>query len=155
MHPQFAEMVDSLHPSFERMMAMVPVTAMPPPLDTPKRGVYLFSEDDKHMYVGRSNRIRERYFLHCRPGSKHNQASFAFKLAREATGKVEATYRKGLGRNDMILEEPFRLEFEKAKARIRGMSYRYVEEENQTRQALLEIYASVLLATPYNDFSTH
>jgi hypothetical protein len=45
--------------------------------------------------------------------------------------------------------------FTEAKARIREMDYRYVEETDQTRQALLEIYASVALKTPYNDFNTH
>jgi len=29
------------------------------------------------------------------------------------------------------------------------------EEVDQTRQALLEIYCAVVLATPYNDFATH
>lgn len=45
--------------------------------------------------------------------------------------------------------------FTSAKARIRSMRYRYVEETDQTRQALLEIYCSVVLGTPYNDFNTH
>jgi hypothetical protein len=35
------------------------------------------------------------------------------------------------------------------------MEYRYVEEANQNRQALLEIYCAVVLNTPYNDFGTH
>jgi hypothetical protein len=35
------------------------------------------------------------------------------------------------------------------------MDYRYVAEHDQTCQALLEIYCSVALATPFNDFGTH
>jgi hypothetical protein len=35
------------------------------------------------------------------------------------------------------------------------MELRFVEESNQRRQALLEIYAAVVLETPYNDFQTH
>jgi hypothetical protein len=42
-----------------------------------------------------------------------------------------------------------------ANARIRAMEYRYVEETDQNRQALLEIYCAVVLGTPYNDFGTH
>jgi hypothetical protein len=38
---------------------------------------------------------------------------------------------------------------EEAKARIRAMEYRYVEERKQNRQALLEIYCAVVLGTPY------
>lgn len=45
--------------------------------------------------------------------------------------------------------------FRSAKARIRAMDYRFVEETDQTRQALLEIYCAVVLGTPYNDFNTH
>ena len=35
------------------------------------------------------------------------------------------------------------------------MELRYVEETDPLRQALLEIYASIVHATPYNDFNTH
>ena len=35
------------------------------------------------------------------------------------------------------------------------MHYRYVQEDDQNRQALLEIYAAVALETKYNDFGTH
>ena len=35
------------------------------------------------------------------------------------------------------------------------MEYRYVEEADQNRHALLEIYCAVVLATPYNHFGTH
>jgi len=49
----------------------------------------------------------------------------------------------------------FRDAFAEAKARIRRMEYRFVEERDQNCQALLEIYCSVVLGTPYNDFKTH
>jgi hypothetical protein len=45
--------------------------------------------------------------------------------------------------------------FQQAKARVRDMDLRFVEEADPTRQALLEIYASVVLRTKYNDFDTH
>jgi hypothetical protein len=154
-HPRFAAVVETLHPSYERLMAMEPVVASPPPLTTPVSGVYLFSEGEKHLYVGRSNRIRKRYFLHCRPGSQQNQASFAFKLAREATDRLKASYQKDGGRRALMLDETFATAFDAAKVRIRQMSYRYVEETDQTRQALLEVYVSIALNTPYNDFNTH
>ena len=32
---------------------------------------------------------------------------------------------------------------------------RYVRQEDPLRQALLEIYAAIILETPYNDFNTH
>jgi hypothetical protein len=45
--------------------------------------------------------------------------------------------------------------FSRAKDRIRRMDYRYVEETDQNRQSLLEIYCAIVLETPYNDFGTH
>ncbi len=44
---------------------------------------------------------------------------------------------------------------ELVRGRIRAMEYRYVEDKDQNRQALLEIYWPVVLGTPYNDFGTH
>ena len=42
-----------------------------------------------------------------------------------------------------------------AKLKMREMNYRYVEEQDQVKQALLEIYCAVVLKTPFNDFGTH
>lgn len=155
MHPKFAEVVESLHPSFERLMAMEPLRGVPPSrVSTPRSGVYLFSEGDRHLYVGRSNRIAFRYSLHCGPSAKHNQASFAWKLMAEAVGH-RATYRQGEGRADVILRPAYADAFTLAKARIRGMDFRFVEEVDQMRQALLEAYVCIALGTPYNDFNTH
>jgi predicted GIY-YIG superfamily endonuclease len=155
MHAIFSEMVETLHPSFERLMAMEPHAGLPPPTKIPVSGVYLFSEGDDPLYVGRSNRLRKRYFLHTRPGSQHNQASFAFRIAAKILELPPATYMKAGGRKEIAVTESFIREFSAAKARIRQMNYRYVEETDQTRQALLEIYVAVALGTPYNDFNTH
>jgi hypothetical protein len=136
-------------------MAMEPLRGeAPSKAATPKSGIYLFSEGNRHLYVGRSNRIAERYRLHCGPSAKENQASFAWKLTAEVMGH-KATYRKGEGRKDKILIPEFANTFRLAKERIRAMDYRFVEEADQTRQALLEAYVCIALGTPYNDFDTH
>jgi hypothetical protein len=54
-----------------------------------------------------------------------------------------------------MLDPVFAAAFAAARERIRGLEYRYVEEADQNRQALLEIYCAVVLATPSNDFGTH
>ncbi|MCQ8870366.1 hypothetical protein NP945_00830 [Mesorhizobium sp. LMG17149] len=155
MDERFRQMAESLHPSFERLMAMGPLRGSAPSrATTPKSGIYLFSEGSKHLYVGRSNRIAERYRLHCGPSAKENQASFAWKLTAEVM-EHKATYRKGEGRKDKILIPEFADAFRLAKERIRAMEYRFVEEADQTRQALLEAYVCIALGTPYNDFDTH
>jgi hypothetical protein len=154
--PKFIALVDQLAPKLECLLAMPPLSNGGLARDMPVSGVYLFTERGKHLYVGRSNDLRGRYGRHCRPGATHRQAAFAFQLAREKTGRTVTTYRSGEGsRNGLILIPEFIEAFTAAKARIRAMDYRFVEERDQNRQALLEIYCAVVLGTPYNDFGTH
>jgi len=155
MNPHFAEVIKILDPSFRRLLAMEPVTPVSLPKDMPKEGIYLFSEDRKHLYVGRSRNIRGRIARHSRPGATHRMAAFAFRLARETTGHLDASYKTEGSRSELIQYPDFHTAFDKAKTRIREMDVRFVEEVNPVRQALLEIYVAVSLHTPYNDFRTH
>jgi hypothetical protein len=54
-----------------------------------------------------------------------------------------------------MLNSEFVVAFKTAKARIREMDFRYVEETDQNAQALLEIYCTLVLNARYNDFDTH
>lgn len=156
MDTRFAALINNLHPLFERLLATPPVTEGGLPPDMPQGGVYLFSEGPRHLYAGRSNRMRKRYGEHSRPGSQHNQAVFAFRLAREGTGLSIPAYRPGEGsRTGLIGQAGFSEAFTLAKVRVRRMDYRWVEERDQTRQALLELYCAIALGCPYNDFNTH
>lgn len=155
MDEQFRIHVEALHPSFERLLAMTPVSICAVPISAPQRGVYLITEAGVDLYVGRSNSIRERLANHCRPSSPPGSVAFAFKLAREAAGRQAAAYA-GEGTRAWLMDQPaFAQMFIESKARIRAMDVRYVEETDSTRQALLEMYVAVALATPYNDFDTH
>ena len=114
------------------------------------------SEGGRHLYVGRSNNIRRRIGRHRRPSATHRMAAFAFRLAREATGNIRASYKKGdASRLGLMQNSEFTGAFDSAKARIRAMSLRFVEEVDPVRQTLLESYIAVVLNTPYNDFDTH
>jgi len=156
MHRKFSEVIESLHTSYERLIALAPSSEGKLPRNMPLSGVYLFSENGKPLYVGRSRNMRRRYGLHTRPSAQHNQASFAFLLARESLGMTCASYKPGkTSRVGLSENSDFVREFKQAKSRIRSMDYRFVEETEATRQALLEIYCSVSLGTPYNDFCTH
>jgi len=115
----------------------------------------LFSESSKYFYVGRSNRLRSRIRRHGVAASKHNVASFAFLMARKETGRLVASYRTEGSRAHLVTDPGFLKAFTEAKARIRGMSVRFVEEQDHLRQALLEMYVHVVLGTPFNDFATH
>jgi hypothetical protein len=154
---KFSVFVEQLHPAFERLVAMRPISNGSFGAAVRHRGVYLFSEPQRgHLYVGRSNDIRGRYGRHCNPGATHRMAAFAFRLAREGTGRVKASYKAGPdSRSGLIANPEFRAAFDSAKARIRSMEFRFVEEADPIKQCLLDIYAAVVLQTPYNDFDNH
>jgi predicted GIY-YIG superfamily endonuclease len=142
---RFIPYLESLHSKFESLLSMQPVTPLTLPKIMCKQGVYLLSEGDSHLYVGRSNGIKKRIGRHCRPGATHRMAAFAFRLAREVAGSRAA----------LMEDVKFLQAFNEAKARIRNMNVRFVEETDPIKQALLEIYVSVVLQTPYNDFDNH
>ena len=155
MNEIFKQYIESLEPLFQRLIQMTPVTVANLPMDIPKAGIYLFSEDGKHLYVGRTNTIRKRLQNHCRPSSGHNSATFAFRLAREITGQTVATYTERGSRSELENDPVFGPVFIEQKERVRNMDVRFVSEPHPMRQALLEMYASVSLQTPYNDFDNH
>ena len=89
------------------------------PKDASSKGVYLFSEDGQHLYVGRTNHLRNRMRQHSIPGAQHNQAVFAFRLARQQTGHMFAAYSSEGGRVALSKDPAFAAAFLAAKARIR------------------------------------
>jgi predicted GIY-YIG superfamily endonuclease len=153
-HP-FERIIESLEPSLERLLAMEPVRIGSIPRDFPVSGVYLLSEGPKHLYVGRSRNIRRRLAHHSRPGATYRMAALAFRIAREETGCVRPAYRETRSRKDLMRDPQFAAAFQAAKARIRAMDVRAVQEPNPAKQAVLEVYVAVELRTPYNDWDTH
>jgi hypothetical protein len=155
MHGLFKAHLRDLEPKRQLLLAMQPVTRDTLPRRMPLKGIYLFSEGERHLYVGRSNGLRKRIGRHCRLSAKHNMASFAFLLARESANLGAATYRKGQGRKELLEQEHAQQAFLAAKSRIRSMDVRFVEEKDPIRQTLLELYVSLVHQTPYNYFDTH
>jgi hypothetical protein len=154
MDPRFAGLVETLAPKLEQLLAMTPLRYGQLPMNMPEKGVYLFSQGRKHLYIGRSNVLRKRYYRQFR---SHRGAALAFLMARKETGRLSPSYRKGHEgtRDGLMKDKAFSAAFVAAKLRMRDMDYRYVEEKDQVRQALLEIYCAVVLKTPFNDFGTH
>lgn len=155
MNEIFKNLVDALDPVFRRLMTMGPVKIQDLPDDVPKAGVYFFSEKGTSLYVGRSNRIKTRLQEHSRDSSTHNLAPFAFRIAREETGKSKASYVSNGSRNALEQDPVFNEVFLRAKRRVRAMDVRFVEEKDPLRQCLLEIYVAVATGAKYNDFDTH
>jgi predicted GIY-YIG superfamily endonuclease len=151
----FRQYLETLHASLERLVAMKPKSVDALPRTLPLACVYLFSEGGRHLYVGRTRNLRQRLRNHCGNASEHNQAAFAFKLAREFTGRTRVDYSKQNSRKELLAVPSFAAAFSNAKIRIRRMELRFIEEKDPLRQALLEIYASFVLKTAHNDFDTH
>jgi hypothetical protein len=153
--PEFLECLFSVHQKYLQLVNMDPVDRSSIPRDRKVSGVYLFSEGDVNFYVGRTTNLRQRLANHCGVSSAHNQAVFAFKLARHVTDNRTASYT-GAGTRVKLLEDPaFAQAFVDSKTRVRNMKLRYVEEPDSLRQTLLEIYTASLLKTDFNDFDNH
>ena len=158
MNPKFANLVDQLEPALQRLLSMQPCRPLELPDNIPAAGVYVLSDASGPLYVGRTNKMRKRLGNHCRVGATGRMAAFAFRLAREATGHTKPAYgaKGSKGTREYLMRDPiFVRAFEDAKARIRSMDVRFVEEANPVRQCLLEVYVHVALATPHNDFDNH
>ena len=53
MNPRFSEVTKNLDFLYKQLLAMPSVTASSLPKTMPKKGIYLFSENGKYLYVGR------------------------------------------------------------------------------------------------------
>jgi hypothetical protein len=152
MDPSFAALTDRLEAKYQALTEMTPSIAERVPSDTPKGGVYLFSENGVPLYAGRTKRkISLRIRGHF---STAKDCPFAWLMSREST-KRKATYRKAGSRAELLADPEFLGHYEAAKTRIRKMDVRYVHEPDPIRQALLEVYVAVVSKAKYNDFDTH
>jgi hypothetical protein len=153
MDPRFAALTDRLAPKLKKLLAMKPLRYGELPLDMPEKGIYLFSRGKKHLYIGRSNVLRKRYYRHFQ--SKYG-ATFAFLLARKATDGIRLPTKRALIAvraywATPLLRKLFALPSSKCAKWITDMS----KKPDQVRQTLLEVYCAVVLQTPFNDFGTH
>ncbi len=152
MKEQFRKKIESIESKYDRLRKSKPFILKSFPEGLPERGVYLFSEGKKCLYVGRSNNIPRRLRNHV--GYGHNQATFAFLLARGMTGR-KATYKKEGSREQLLKNKEFKRIFDECRERIRSMSVQTIEEIDPTQQALLEIYVAFVSKAKHNSFDNH
>jgi len=155
MHERVAPYIATLDGLLTGLLACPAMSVSDLPSSVSGSGIYLFSESGRHLYVGRTGNLRQRIQQHQRDGSKHNAAVFAFRIAREQTGRIRATYRTEGSRAHIEQDPAFAHAFRAAKVRIRGMDVRTAIVQDPITQALFEIYAAVALATPHNSFENH
>jgi len=118
-------------------------------------GVYLFTEDGTHRYVGRTRDTNRRLGEHIWDSSGENSAPFAFNIAKadaEEAGVELVGSRKAVA--SMPAFEPY---FKSAKQRVRAMDFRIVRVLEPTVSTVLEVYAAMALNTEgeFNLFDTH
>ena len=151
MNAEFQAITEQMDPLLESLKSCQPFT-WDNLRDLPQKGVYVFYEDDKPVYTGRSNGMRQRIRQHGADSSRHGSATFAFKLLLEKIGEP-GNHRSSAPRKE--LEERHSEEYAKQRHRIQNMTVRVVEIEDQQRQAIFEIYAILALGTKrYNSFHT-
>ncbi|MDD2944131.1 MAG: GIY-YIG nuclease family protein [bacterium] len=150
---QFDKIIQCVRENFAELISSPKLTISHLPKEMPGPGIYLFSERGIALYVGRTNTLRKRLQYHTR--NNHNQATFAFLLARHQTGKLKASYRPDGSRAHLLQNPIFRSEFDEARERIRQMAIQFVEEPDPIKQSILEIYTAFQTKAVFNDFDNH
>jgi len=155
MNERFKELADRM-PSYLQSLLKQPLIAIDDIgiTQVPQKGVYIFFEGNKPVYVGRSNRLKKRLKEHSQRSSDHYSATLAFRIAKKNTSTLRIKDRKQT--NEQLMKNgDFVKEFKAAKERISRAKIRFIEIEDQIEQAMFEIYASLELGTELNVFSTH
>jgi len=120
----------------------------------PKMGIYVFYEDGKPIYTGRTRNMRRRLGEHCQPSSGHTSATFAFTIAKREAEKLGINTK--VTRKHLVSNPDFVTLYLKAKQRVSKMPVRVIEINDPITQTIFEVYAVMCLNTKeYNDFDTH
>lgn len=150
MNPNFKKIIEKLPKLYDKLMKR-PLIKWGDFKNLPNAGIYVFFENDKPIYVGRTRFFLRRLREHGNKNSGHNSAPFAFNLAKDNFAKTYSLTRKKLEGNPDFIKE-----FDGAKTRVRSMSYRIVEVTNPTVQTIFEVYCVLELGTQkYNNLDTH
>ena len=119
----------------------------------PDRGVYVFYEGEKALYVGRSNQVQERIRTHGGKGATQEQANFAFRLLAKEYD-LDIGHSTSLSRSQVA--KKYVAEFRGQRQRVRNMTIRAVEITDDTESYFFEAYAILALrTTEFNKFEPH
>ena len=127
--PTFVKSLEFLQPKLDRLICMRPCNYGNLPNAMPRQGIYLFSENEGHWYIGRSGKLRSSYGRHCNPSATVQTADFAFRLAILIAGKTNPVGNLSEhNKKALALDARFCAAFDSAKKRIQKMDFRFVEE---------------------------
>lgn len=120
----------------------------------PDKGIYAFFENGNALYVGRTDRMKERVKEHGRLGSRHNSATFAFILAKKKAKKIQGL-NLNQGRDVLERDPAFKPIYDEMKKRVSKMQIKVVKIRNPVEQTFFEVYAALELKTPCNVWGNH
>lgn len=117
-------------------------------------GIYLFSEGARPVYVGQSRKLRSRLRQHVGVRNDHNQASFAFNVARRDARFAGVDIKRW--RKVLAADPEFVKHFDAARARVASMEVQYISVPDPIARTMFEMYAALALDTAeFNSFETH
>jgi len=119
----------------------------------PDRGIYVFYDGKKPIYVGRSERMRSRLREHSQQSSGQTSATFAFNIAKKIAKKNPEINLKQ-PRKDLERDPKFSPIYRQAKIRVSNMRIKIIKIKDPITQTLFEIYAHLELKTK-QDWGTH
>ena len=118
-------------------------------------GIYVFYEQDKPIYVGRTDNIRKRIQEHTSKGSRIGSAALAFNLAKNDFEKEVGKLK--LKRNELNDNDKFKELFSKRKNYLFTCRFKCIELEHDILQTICEPFFAFKLGTyPINNtFENH
>ena len=150
---RFADIAGGLRDQLEVLLAQ-PVRTFESFSETePQGGVYLFTENGRHLFAGRTNRLYQRLLNHCRGSTAENRSLLKLSLIVEDSVFLERPMRKASWAEVAKLPG-FSDAFARAKGRILKMEIRFIEERDDLAQLLLEIYCKAVLQTPNSPYQS-
>lgn len=154
MNSEFKTYVDQL-PGLLEDLTSCPSIARCDLNGIPAKGVYVFFDKGKPIYVGRSDDMKGRIQRHSRPSSGHGSATFAFLMAKKDAARkgIDLKRQRVHLENDVAFGDCYA----EAKDNISKMPVKVVRIDDPILQTLFEVYAAVALgtATGYNNFENH
>ena len=161
-YPEFSDVIGKM-PGYLRELESGPIIPMDtrqerrdlgnklPPVNA---GIYVLYEDGKPIYVGRSDRLKERLLEHGQPSNRRETATLAFRIAKvDFQEKHPEDSSSSMG--DLASHLEFVPLFDAAKLRVSRMGIRAVGIQDPIEQTIFEIYAHLKLKTEHNSFENH
>ena len=150
MNHKFKNIISEL-PRLKNNLMKCPLTKWGNFKNLSEGGIYVFFEKNKPIYVGRTKNFSGRLKQHGNKNSSRYSASLAFNLAKNSYNKNHVFTRGELEKDSEFIRA-----FDKAKNRVRNMSYRVIEILDPITQTIFEVYCVLELKThKYNSFDTH